>query len=83
MEPRLGPKREDGPGAVGRGLHALGDPAIGRGRFVIGVGKKPRKGEAQAIRRHALEDEGVEVIKGANGRQPHLLALERARVGVV
>ena len=67
-------------------LEALGDQAVGGVGLVGGAGEQAVVEQAEALRRLALEDEGVEAVEGlagAGAAEAHGAALRRVGVHVV
>ena len=80
---RLGPQREDHPGAILRHLDALGDQAVFRERLVQVADRQGVEQQSEAGGIVALEDELVEIVEGADRRQGQRAAFGRVRVSVV
>ena len=73
----------EGHGRTVRGqFHALGQQAVFREGLVQGLHRQGVEDEAQAVGGISLDDEGVEAVEGADGRQPDLAALDGGRVRV-
>ena len=75
---RLGPQVEDHPAAVLGVFQALGDQAVGGVGLVGRAGEQAVVEQAEALRRLALQDEGVEAVEGlaaAGAAEAHGAAL--------
>ena len=82
MEARLAPEGEGHPRTVRWCLDRLGDQAVLREGLVAGLDGERLEELADPRRGEALEHERVERVEGADGGQPCLTALGRARVRV-
>ncbi len=71
------------PGAVLGGLDGLGHQAVDGEGLVIGAYGEGIEQAGDAGGGHALENEGVEVVEGANLGQAHLASLGGLGVGIV
>ena len=73
---------EGDPRPVVGDLDGLGDQRVKRERLILAALHEALEDQAQPLRRHAQNDVGVQVVKGAEGCHPQHAANRRTRVGV-